>query len=371
MTARYLTWTGALLLATAAAAPAQLYPGVRPGAYFINPYISGPYATAYNRPSMPSIYGPSLYGSAAVGYGAYGPSPTGYAGYSAATTAAAAQTGYLNGGVGLYAPAMGPGAVNPVVAEQVRLARAAAGMNRGNAAAARKAVADQWAFEQNGPGGRAGVVNGPAASPAQVESGDALNGLVAAIAGLQAKGAKADAPLLPADLLAALAYGPGPSADMLSVLRGGRPEVPVTISGPEWDAVRAKLQAAWTPVVEAVVAGKKPAPAAADRLTAEVKAARDDLAPAVRGAGFAEASAVVRFLNGLDSLARIGKDSQLSGAYDPAWTTVGATAADLVKHMRKYQLTFAPAPAGADDAYDALYRGLAGYHQALAAAAAK
>lgn len=367
MTTRLLTLTGALLLATAAAAPAQLRPGIRPGAYFFNPYISGPFATAYNRPSLPSIYGPSIYGPSAITYGSYGASPTGYAGYSAATSRAAFQNGYLNGGVGFGAATLNRGGFNPVVADQVRLARAAAVQNRGNDLAARKAVADQWAFEQNGPGGKAAALDGPAATPAQVESGDALNGLVAAIGGLQAKGVRADAPLLPADLLAALTYGPGPAADLLSVLRGGRPEVPAAVSGPEWDAVRGKLQVAWTPVVEAVAAGKKPTPAAADRLTLEVQNARADLAPAVRGAGFAEASAVVRFLNGLDALARVGKDPQLAGAYDPAWTSVGVTAADLVKHMRKYNLTFGPAPAGADDAYDALYRGLAGYYQALAA----
>ncbi len=367
MNARLAVWTGAWLLATAGVAPAQLYPGMRPGAYFVNPYISGPYATAYNRPSLPSVYGPSIYGPSAVGYGAYGPSPTGYAGYSAATSAAAAQNGYLNGGVGFNAAAVGRGGVNPVVADQVRLVRAAAGLNRGNDTDARKAVADQWAFEQNGPGGRAAGFNGPAATEAQVGSGDALNGLVAAIAGLQAKGVRADAPLFPADLVSALAYSSGPAADLLNILRGGRPEVPAAVSGPEWDAVRAKLQAAWTPVVEAIAAGKKPTPASADRLATEVKNAREDLAPAVRGAGFTEAAGVVRFLNGLDALARAGKDPQLAGAYDPSWTSVGVTAADLVKHMRKYELTFAPAPAGADAAYDALYRGLAGYHQALAA----
>jgi hypothetical protein len=45
---------------------------------------------------------------------------------------------------------------------------------------------------------------------------------------------------------------------------------------------------------------------------------------------------------------------------------MGATVSELVRYLGNNKLQFAPAPAGAGEAYAALYRGLTGYYTALA-----
>ena len=99
--------------------------------------------------------------------------------------------------------------------------------------------------------------------------------------------------------------------------------------------------------------------------------AREQLAPTLRNLPFDQATAVSRFLGKLDTLAAAGDDASLAKAYNPAWASVGATASDLVKQVRDRELRFAPAAAGHEEAYFALYRGLAGYRQALEPAAKK
>ena len=338
-----------------------LQPGFQPGVYFFNPYLTGPYATALNRPSLPSIYGPSLYGPSNITYGYYGAAPYGYQ-PGGLRSLAGYQGNYLSGGVGY-----GGGGANPIAVEQARLARQAA--NKAGGGDARKAIADQWDYEQNARPAAAKPAN-PAAPVPEVSadailSGDALNALIAPIAALEAGGARAESPLFPAAVLGAVEYGPGAAGDLLTVLKDGRPEPPPAIAGPEWAAARAGLSAAANPVADAVLAGKRPDPAAADKLAAEVKKARTELAPVVRDAGFTPAAELVRYLNGLDALARSGRDQDSAGVYRPTWPAVGATASDLVKHFTRHGLRFAAArPAGAE-AYTALYYGLAGYKQGL------
>lgn len=318
--------------------------------------IYNPVTGGYNRFSTYSSYTTPF----PVGFNGYG--GVGLGGYGLANN-------YLAGGVGSYSGMATPGGMNnPIAAEQVRLLRAAGRQNVGNGGAAQNMIADQWAYEQNAQR----LAPAPAADPGpqapddQVLSGRALNELADAIDKLEAGGAKAAPPLFPANLLAAIEYTPSPASNLMSLLRGGQLQFPEPLNSLAARQPAADLLAAAQPVADAVQAGKKVEAAVSDRLAAQVKKARTDLAPTLRELPFDDATAASRYLSQLDNLAAAGKDARLAAAVVPKWASVGATASELVKHNRDQGLRFAPVAAGNEEAYFALYRGLAGYRQALA-----
>lgn len=279
--------------------------------------------------------------------------------------------GYLTGGVGTYGVAANNPAFNPIVQEQVRLLRAAGGQGNNNDVEARKMIADQWAYEQRA---KKPVVPVAAAGAAfqnapedQILSGRTINDLAKAIRDLEGKGAKATSSLLPADLLSHIAYSPGVPADVVEMAASGKLTFPETLAEREWMALRADLQKAATPVLELASAGKRvPAPAA-EKLAAEVKTARKEIAPLLRDVTFLEATELTRFLNRLENLSKLGTDANLNGVYVPTWTTVGAGVNEYVKHLGKYNMTIAQHQAGDDEeAYFSMYRAMLDYYNALA-----
>ncbi len=328
------------------------------GADYVNPY-TGVRNTFYYSNYQSGPFLPNL----GLGYA----SPYAYPQYSGYGLG-----GYLGGGVGVYGGAGNNPALNPVVQEQVRLLRAAGGAaNNNNDVEARKMIADQWAYEQKAkklaaPVAAAGVAF-QNATEAQIVSGKTINELATAIRALEAKGAKATAGLLPADLLAHVSYTPGVPADVVELAAAGKLIFPETLSAREWMAVRADLQKAATPVLELVSAGKRVPAATAEKLAVEVKTARKELAPLLREVTFAEATELTRFLNRLESLSKLGSDTNLSGVYVPTWTTVGAGVNEYVKHLGKYNMTIANHANGDDEAYMAMYRAMLDYYNALSA----
>ncbi len=277
--------------------------------------------------------------------------------------------GYLTGGVGTYGVAANNPAFNPIVQEQVRLLRAAGGQGNNNDVEARKMIADQWAYEQRAkklvaPVAAAGAAF-QAATEDQILSGRTMNELATAIRDLEGKGAKATASLLPADLLSHIAYSPGVSADVVELAAAGKLTFPETLAEREWMSLRADLQKAATPVLESASAGKRVPAAAAEKLAAEVKTARKEIAPLLRDVTFLEATELTRFLNRLENLSKLGTDANLNGVYVPAWTTVGAGVNEYVKHLGKYNMTVSQRATGDDEAYFSLYRAMLDYYNAL------
>jgi hypothetical protein len=277
--------------------------------------------------------------------------------------------GYLTGGVGTYGVAPNNPAFNPIVQEQVRLLRAAGGQGNNNDVEARKLIADQWAYEQRAkklvaPVAAAGAAF-QAANEDQILSGRTMNELATAIRDLEGKGAKATPSLLPADLLSHIAYSPGVPADVVELAAAGKLTFPETLAEREWMTLRADLQKAATPVLELASAGKRVPSTAAEKLAAEVKSARKEIAPLLRDVTFLEATELTRFLNRLENLSRLGTDANLNGVYVPAWTTVGAAVNEYVKHLGKYNMTVSQRSTGDDEAYFSLYRAMLDYYNAL------
>lgn len=326
------------------------------GADYVNPYTGIRNTFYYNNvqsgallPGMPFV---SPYSSPQVsGYGMPG--------------------GYLTGGVGTYGVAANNPAFNPIVQEQVRLLRAAGGQGNNNDVEARKMIADQWAYEQRAkklvaPVAAAGAAF-QAATEDQILSGRTMNELATAIRDLEGKGAKATASLLPAGLLSHIAYSPGVPADVVELAAAGKLTFPVTLAEREWMTLRADLQKAATPVLELASAGKRVPATVAEKLAAEVKSARTEIAPLLRDVTFLEATELTRFLNRLENLSKLGTDANLNGVYVPAWTTVGAGVNEYVKHLGKYNMTVSQRATGDDEAYFSLYRAMLDYYNALSA----
>jgi hypothetical protein len=327
-----------------------------------NPFTGQNFAFrgGFNYMGLPPFLNPyyrSIYGAAAYGaYMAYAPP---YA-------------GYMYGGAGSYGSS---GAGNPIIQQQLRMLNKAPN-NGGNMAVGRPAPGVNPQGIGGGVGGeQAGPLKPGAVDPAlinptdeQILSGQSLNALTDAIRKLEAKGAKADAPLLPADLLSRIAFEGSPAAAVLTAARNGKLEAPEVLNTARYAAVRAELNRAAKAVIEPLAAGKRLPDGAADRLAAAVKRARDTLHPATQQMAFADAGAVKNYLDRLDNLAEGAKDRNNAGVYVAKWSTVGATASELVRHMDKFHLKFAPAPAGHAEAYQALQRGLGAYYVALAQA---
>jgi hypothetical protein len=327
-----------------------------------NPFTGQNFAFrgGFNYRGLPPFLNPyyrSIYGAAAYGaYMAYNPP----------------YTGYMYGGAGSYGS---DGAGNPIIQQQLRMLNKAAN-NGGNVGAARPAVGVNPQGIGGGVGGeQAGPVKPGAVDPAlvnptdeQILSGKSLNALAEAIRKLEAKGARAEAPLLPADLLARVAFEGSPAADVLTAARNGKLEAPEVLNTARYADTRAELNRAAKAVIDPLAAGKRLPDGAADRLTAAVKRARDSLHTAVQQMRFADAGAVKSYLGRLDNLAKGAKDRNNAGVYMQKWSTVGATVSELVRHMDKYHLKFAAAPAGHAEAYQALQRGLGAYYVALAQA---
>jgi hypothetical protein len=268
-------------------------PGFNPffGSPFLgSPYLMGPYNYSFANPFTGGVfnYQYSPYGGVsgysftnpftgqlqsyqayvpyymAAGYGG------GYGGYAAPYAASA----YSGAAAGAYGTSR-----NPVINQQLRQLRAASYQNAypsGGYDDARSYMSPRWttAASEKAAGKPADVNQDLLkASEKDIHSGQALNALVAEIRKLVEKGAKAEAPLLPAEVVTRIAY---------------------------------------------------------ERSAEDAK----DAPPAVA----------------------------------PKWGSMGATVTELLRHMESNKFRFAPAPAGAGEAYGAVYRGLSGYYVALASA---
>jgi hypothetical protein len=311
------------------------------GYSFVNPYTGGLFT--YNFDFARTGF-PGAFGGFAAPPAAYSP-------------------GFMAGGYGAYNQP-----TNPVTMQQLRLLRGSAPKTTGPAHEEQWPSSPRWttaAPAKPAPGAakpagmNEALVN---ASEEEIQSGRSLNSLAIEIRRLEEQGAKAEAPLFPAEVLAKIAYD-GPGAGLLTVARAGKPIFPPAMGGEAFADLRANLEKHTVAVLEPVTQGQAADPMAADRLAAAARKAKE--AAPLRDLPADEAATVTGFLDSLEGLAEKAKDPSLAGIY-PKWGAMGANASELVRHMGRHRLTFAPAPAGSEQAYAALHRGLSGYYLALA-----
>ena len=345
---------GAAVLATAGPVAAQVW--VRPAYPGLQPWI---YRTQYSGMYFPSPTG---------GYGFYNQHQY----YSTSPL----RTFILGPGYGVpgnyfYGSAAGMTGAGLNLAGREQAALQQAQRDARNNAAARQQIFDQWAYERGSkrvdaskpkdlPEGLRQAVLNP--SPDDLASGKALNDLLAAIQGWEAKGVKAETPFLPPDALAKVVVTGGPPADALNLLRTGKVNFPPALQAPDLDAIRAAIERDAAAAAEQARAGKKVDPVLADRIADAARRLKTKAAPLLRGeTGFDDATAAVGSLNRLEAAARFLKSPDANGLFVPAWQAVGATLSDLSKYMGRFKLRFGPAAPGDEGVYAAVHRGMVGY----------
>ena len=108
-------------------------------------------------------------------------------------------------------------------------------------------------------------------------------------------------------------------------------------------------------------AGKSPEMAKITKVESTFQRLQDAAGPVIKNLPFEDAAAARRFLNRMASAIRGLKGNTPVGLIDTKWAAEGLTVADLVKHMTRHKLFFAPAPSGNEEAYMTMHRNFVTY----------
>lgn len=247
---------------------------------------------------------------------------------------------------------------------------------RRNQDEARDLIDAQWAYEKLGVTGKVALTGAQEQAEelqkallvkdeAEIASGAALNRILIAIVVAEGKGAKGIAAFLPPRLLDDLrfkGFKGEASADLLNMVRQtGKIPFPNNFPGDSLAALQAQVEADFASTIAPLQNGKAVDLNKVNKLEASLKKLEAAAPPVIRSLPFDDAIAARRFLNQFDSAIKALRGSNLSGLINPKWATDGISAADLVKHMTKYKLMFAPAPIGGEGSYITLHKAMATY----------
>jgi hypothetical protein len=137
---------------------------------------------------------------------------------------------------------------------------------------------------------------------------------------------------------------------------------------PQHEDLRRTLATEFDALLQAVGGPRPGLIAAADRLLASIRKAREAVTPSLREMAFPEAVDTAKFFHRLEAAARLVRDPATAPAYVPSWSALGVTVKELSRHMARHKLSFAPAAATDSGAYEVLFHGLADYYIGLARA---
>jgi hypothetical protein len=219
------------------------------------------------------------------------------------------------------------------------------------------------------PKGKPVATNAKLTSPADaaIQSGDVLNALLKAIRDLENRGAVADSPLLPAELLKRVQFAGAPGAEAMMTLRQDAILFPSLLERQEFLFLKAVMEEPLASVVQALKGGRAAAEGDVKRLADALAKAEETLQPKWQEVPPADATEAKRFLTAANNLMLTAKANALDGIYVSKWFTVGASVRELVQHLDQYSLSIAPARQGDEQIYRVLHRGFVVYYKALAA----
>ncbi len=332
-----------------------------PSPFYVYPNGNGGYGVQLNF----GVTGNTPYGPMSFGYAfPYNLGPSPYA--SGYTPEYSGGYGYLTGG-------STSGYDIPGAQQGLAAAQKAAAQVRKNQDEAKELIDAQWAYERLGVTGQ-GAVKGARdqaeelqkalaiKDESEVASGAALNRILVAILVAEGKGAKGVAAFLPPQLLEDVRFSGGPSADLLNLVRqSGKVPFPANFPGPTLEEQQAAVEADFAAAVAPLRIGKPVEAAKVTKLAASLKKLEAAAPPVIRNLSFEDAIAARKFLNQFDSAMGALKGSNLGGLVNPKWSTDGTSVSDLIKHMTKFKLMFAPVPKGNESSYFSLHKALATY----------
>jgi len=336
-----------------------------PSPLYVYPSGTGGYGVGLNF----GITAPSPYGRITLPYIQPYDLGSSNAPLTASTPSYSSGSGYLTGGS--YSSYDTLGMQLDIAAGQ----RAAENLRK-NHTEARDLIDAQWAYEKLGVTGKAALNNAQEQTDelqkalgtkdeAEIASGAALNRILVAIVIAEGKGAKGVAAFLPPRLLDDIRFKGDKgeaAADLLNLVRqSGKLPFPNNFPGPSLAELEATLQADFTAAITPLLSGKPVDPAKVKKLEASLKKLEAASPPVIRSLSFDDAIAARRFLNHFNSAINALKSSNLTGLINPKWATEGISVADLGKHMTRFKLLFANAPAGGEGSYITLHKALATY----------
>jgi hypothetical protein len=197
----------------------------------------------------------------------------------------------------------------------------------------------------------------------EIFSGRALNDLLRSI---KTNGSLSRGPniTLEEDTLKNINLGVPNSRGNVGMLRRERLDWPLPLQDPQFDEMRKKLS---TKLAVAVTELKgndlqpstvKDVNAYYRALTEKLNNSADELSPSQ----YIESK---RFLNQLGDAVRVLSEPKAANFFNNTWTARGKNVAELVDHMKREGLQFAPATPGDEAAYASLYQALRGFEAAL------
>jgi hypothetical protein len=204
------------------------------------------------------------------------------------------------------------------------------------------------------------------ANDGEVTSGRALNALLGSIRGA---GKVSNPPNIPVDaaLLRQVNLSGGSSSGNVGMLKDGvKLSWPDGLMDPSYDEARKRLTRNLRNAVDMAKEGDPITPALLKDIRADYNAINNKLSEGgqddVSAQQYMEAR---RFLTQLNASINALRDPNVSKYFNKTWDAKGNTVAELVDHMTREGLTFAPAAPGQEAAYRALYPALRAYEAGL------
>jgi hypothetical protein len=208
------------------------------------------------------------------------------------------------------------------------------------------------------------------ATPAEIWSGQALNTLLEHAAALQGKGVVGPQLALNADDLKRINVRTPEGGNVAVLKNDGQLSWPQLLHGPAFDEPRKRLDQLAPQAVKQAQFGRVD-PGTLHDLAADLTRLHALLARGVHGYTPSEHIEARRFLNQLDGAMKALRSANATHFFTKKYTAQGETVAELVKHMAREGLRFAPAAAEDEPAYVALHRLLAAYSRGLQDRAAR
>jgi hypothetical protein len=206
------------------------------------------------------------------------------------------------------------------------------------------------------------------ATSTDITSGKALNTLLASVQKMGNLTRGASIPL-DEEVLKNINLSGGTSAGNIALLKdGGKLSWPETLLEAVFDEPRKRLSDNLRLAV-AAVKDREPIDNARMRdIRGDFKTLNDKLSELANELAPSQYVEARRFLNQLNAAIKALSDPKVGNYFNNTWNAKGRTVAELVNHMTREGLTFAPAAPGDEAAYRAVYQALRAFELSLAGA---
>lgn len=204
------------------------------------------------------------------------------------------------------------------------------------------------------------------ASDADIQSGRALNNILATIIDLKKRGYRADGSYLAPELFAEIRFAGTATSDLTNWLRAGEIDFPKLFQSDDYAIPRAWLRHDFGTVAGQLTAGKTPDSAVTLGLQTAGRTIRRTFEEKKSTLSSAEAKSGEQFLSRFDAVVAIVRAPGATELIVPEWNSLGLGIVEFTQHLAKHRLQFGPAPTGCEDAYRNLHQALSTYAISLA-----